>query len=73
MNERVPAWIRSYGIRKLARQLGVGRVTVNSWINSVTHNRKVPRVEFIQRIVLLSRDMPMLVGALTYDDFFGEL
>jgi hypothetical protein len=63
---RLREWLRSYGIRRLARQLRVDRRTVYRWFNGAAR----PHVDNAIDILMLARASGTDLG---WEDVFGEL
>jgi len=67
---RFRTWVIGYGFSRLARSLGVNRITVHKWLRS---DPKYPHAPTVQKIIALSRLEPLVDGPLTYQDILGTV
>jgi hypothetical protein len=68
---RFVAWVRSFGVSKLARDLNTQRNTVHYWIAGRSGQYIAPSAAFMSRIIQLSTQTPYEYGPLTYDDMLS--
>jgi len=63
------AWVHAFTVYALHRSIQVERKTIYSWLNGI----RAPREDNARAILLLSRRYPKKVGALTYEDIYGQI